>query len=135
MGCDAVHTRGPAIFGNAELSGQTLRYFGMCKEIEAKMRKQTEKIYAKAREVGSATVASPANNPSLTICTRLSTNVIDQMPMINCFEKVQSIIGQSKVKLLFHSFSDFLSTIICNLISVLGVLKPISTACIQFPGR
>lgn len=43
MGCDAAHTRGPAIFGNAELAGQTLRYFRMCKQIEAKMRKQTEK--------------------------------------------------------------------------------------------
>lgn len=29
--------------GNAELAGQTLGYFRMCKEIEAKMRKQPEK--------------------------------------------------------------------------------------------
>lgn len=43
MGCDAAHTRGPAIFGNAELAGKTLRYVKMHKEIEAKMRKQTEK--------------------------------------------------------------------------------------------
>lgn len=62
-----AHTRGPAISGNAELAGQTLRYFRMCKEMEAKMRKQTEKwIYAKASEVGSATITTTANNPSLS---------------------------------------------------------------------